>query len=169
MTRLAPPRALRPDDDLAHFDCGRESLNLWLRRRALPNHVSGVSRVNVLVEPATQRVAAFVSLSAGQIAREFLPKAEQRNRPDPIPVTLLGQLAVDRKWQGQGYAASLLRFALRTSLLASREIGSLGVLTHPLDDSLRAFYTRWGFCDPPFDPRRAMFVRMADLAKSTAE
>jgi GNAT superfamily N-acetyltransferase len=75
-------------------------------------------------------------------------------------------LAVDLDWQGKGYAASLLQFALRTALAASRHVGSLGVLTHPLDDELRAFYARWGFVDLPFDPRRAMFLRMADLEKS---
>ena len=151
------------------FDCGRASLNLWLRRHALANHLSGASRVNALIAPTTQRVAAFVSLSAGRIAREFLPKAEPRNRPDPIPVALLGQLAVDLEWQGQGYATSLLQFALKTSLAASRHVGSLGVLTHPLGDPLRAFSARRGFVDLPFDPRRAMFVRMVDLAKSFGE
>jgi GNAT superfamily N-acetyltransferase len=93
-------------------------------------------------------------------------KPQQRNRPDPVPVTLLGQLAVDCHDQGQGHARSLLLFALRTALEASVLIGSTGIITHPLDDSVRAFYKRWGFQDLPFDPRRAMIVRMADLRAS---
>ena len=94
----------------------------------------------------------------------FLFRVQQRNRPDPVPVALLGQLAVDRHDQGQGHARSLLLFALRTALEASALIGSTGVITHPLDDGVRAFYGRWGFHDLPFDPRRAMIVRMADFA-----
>ena len=74
----------------------------------------------------------------------FLFRVQQRNRPDPVPVTLLGQLAVDRHDQGQGHARSLLLFALRTALEASALIGSTGVITHPLGDSVRAFYGRWG-------------------------
>ncbi len=111
-------------------------------------------------------VVGYVTLSAAQIERAYLPKAQQRNRPDPVPVTLLGQLAVDKELQGQGYARSLLLFALRTALHASRVIGSTGVIMHPLDDGVRRFYGRWGFQDLPFDPRRAMIVRMADLRAS---
>jgi hypothetical protein len=51
-------------------------------------------------------------------------------------------------------------------LRASREIGSFGVLTHPLDDQVRAFYRRWGFEDVPYDPKGSMIVRMVDLEKS---
>jgi hypothetical protein len=36
-------------------------------------------------------------------------------------------------------------------------------VTHPVDEQVRAFYARWGFGDLPFDPRRAMIVRMVDL------
>jgi hypothetical protein len=41
----------------------------------------------------------------------------------------------------------------------------MGVVTHPLDDSVRGFYARWGFQDLPFDPRRAMLVRLVDLQR----
>ena len=59
--------------------------------------------------------------------------------------------------------ASLLLFALKTAIRASREIGSFGVITHPIDDTVRAFYRRWGFEDLPGDPRGAMIVRIIDL------
>ena len=148
------------------FDCGRDSLNVWFRRHAWANQTSGVSRVNIVADAATGRIAGYVTLSAAQIERSLLPRPQQRNRPDPVPATLLGQIAVDLAFQGQGHAASLLLFALRTALVASETIGSLGVITHPLDDGVRGFYARWGFQDLPFDPRRAMFVRMADLRMS---
>ena len=62
--------------------------------------------------------------------------------------------------------APLLLFALRTALRASRDVGSFGVFTHPLDDAARGFYRRWSFQYLPFDPRRAMIVRMVDLEQS---
>jgi predicted N-acetyltransferase YhbS len=163
---VSPPRPLAGGDDRTSFDCGRASLNQWFQRHAWVNHVSGASRVTVLAEEPGGRIAGCVTLSAAQIERAWLPKAQQRNRPDPIPVTLLGQLAVDCRCQGQGHARSLLFFALRTALEASALIGSTGVITHPLDDAIRTFYGRWGFQDLPFDPRRAMIVRMADLRAS---
>jgi GNAT superfamily N-acetyltransferase len=122
--------------------------------------------VNVITDAASGRIVGYVTLSAAQIERAFLPRPHQRNRPDPVPATLLGQLAVDKAFQGRGHAASLLLFALRTALVASESIGSMGVITHPLDDGVRGFYARWGFQDLPYDPRRAMFVRMVDLRES---
>ena len=166
MAEVTPPRPLAEDDDRRPFDCGRESMNSWFRRHAWSNHASGASRVNVICNPATGAIAGYVTLSAAQIERAFLPKAQQRNQPNPLPVTLLGQLAIHKDYQGQSHAASLLLFALKTSVRAAEIVGSVGVITHPLDDNVRAFYAKWGFQDLPFDPHRAMIVRMIDLTKN---
>lgn len=161
---VAPPRPLSAGDDHNSFNCDRESLNAWLRRHALSNHLTGASRVSVLAEGA--QIIGFVALSAGQIERSFVAKAMQRNQPDPLPVTLLGRLAVDVRFQGRGHARTLLVYALRAALAASRRVGSFGVLTHPIDEDVRAFYAHWGFRELPFDPLRAMFVRMVDLERT---
>ncbi|MGP0090108.1 MAG: GNAT family N-acetyltransferase [Xanthobacteraceae bacterium] len=166
MAEVTPPRPLSEDDERSHFDCGRDSLNAWFRRHAWLNHVSGISRTNVICDADTGLIAGYVTLSAAQIEREFLAKAHRRNKPDPVPATLLGQLAVDKAHQGQGHARSLLLFALTAALHASRDVGSFGVLTHPIDEQVRQFYRRWGFEDVPFDPKRSMIVRMVDLEKS---
>ena len=166
MAEVTSPRPLAEADDRSRFDCGRESLNGWFVRHAWHNHAAGVSRTSVICDVASGKIVGYVTLSAAQIERAFLAKPQQRNKPDPVPVTLLGQLAVDRAHQGQGHARSLLFFALATALRASRDVGSFGVITHPLDETVRAFYARWGFEDLPFDPRRAMIVRMIDLEKN---
>lgn len=140
-------------------------MNIWFQRHAWQNHAGGISRVSVLCEIGTEAIVGYVTLSAAQIEREFLAKPHRRNKPDPVPATLLGQLAIDKAFQGRGHARSLLAFALATALRASHEVGSFGVLTHPIDDEVRQFYRRWGFEDVPFDPRRSMIVRMVDLAK----
>jgi GNAT superfamily N-acetyltransferase len=163
------PRPLAADDDRSQFDCGRESLNAWFRRHAWDNHTIGASRVNVITDPELECIIGYVTLSAAQIERAFLPKPQQRNRPDPLPATLLGQLAVDKRYQGQGHAVSLLQFALRTALRAADVVGSVGVITHPLDENVRGFYEKWGFHDLPFDPRRAMMVRMVDVRAAFAD
>jgi GNAT superfamily N-acetyltransferase len=166
VAEITPPRPLLESDDRDRFDCGRESLNQWFRRHAWANHAVGISRTNVICDFTTGQIVGYVTLSSAQIERAFLPKQRQRNKPDPIPVTLLGQLAVRKDCQGRGHARSLLLFALRTALRASLEIGSFGVITHPIDEQARAFYGRWGFQDLPFDRRRAMIVRMIDLERS---
>jgi len=166
MAEVTPPHPLSEHDERNHFDCGRDSLNTWFRRHAWHNHVSGVSRTSVICDTSTELIVGYVTLSAAQIEREFLPKAHQRNKPDPVPATLLGRLAIHRTYQGQGHARSLLLFALTAALRASREVGSFGVLTHPIDEPVRQFYRRWGFEDLPLDPKRSMIVRMVDLEKS---
>lgn len=163
MAAITPPRPLAESDDRDQFDCGREALNTWFRRHAWANHVNDVSRVSVLADSSTGALVGYVALSAAQIERSYLPKSQQRNRPDPVPVVLLGQLAIDREYQGRGYAADLLQYAFKTALRASESVGSIGVITHPLDEGVRAFYAKWGFQNLPFDPRRAMIVRMREL------
>ena len=166
MAGLSPPRPLAAGDDRNAFDCGRESLNQWFRRHAWHNQEASVSRTSVICDTATGAIAGFVALSAGQIERAHLPKSAQRNRPDPVPVLLMGQLAVDGQYQGRGCARSLMLFALTTAVRLSEEIGCFDVLTHPLDDEVRAFYNRFGFETLPFDPRRGMVVRIVDLKRS---
>ena len=148
MAAVTPPRPLVETDDRSRFDCGRDSLNSWFRQRAWANHASGVSRTNVICDAATGEIVGYVTLSSAQIERAFLPKPHQRTKPDPVPVTLLGQLAVHKVHHDQGHARSLLMFALRTAVRAPHEIG------------------RWGFQDLPADPRGAMFVRIVDLEAS---
>jgi GNAT superfamily N-acetyltransferase len=163
---LTPPRPLAASDDRDSFDCGRDSLNQWFRRHAWRNQESGASRTSVVCDAVTVSIVGYVSLSAAQIEREYLPKAARRNRPSPIPVILLGQLAIDRQHHGKGYARSLIVFALMTAVRLSKDIGCFGVLTHTLDNDVRAFYRRFGFEDLPYDPNRSMIVRMIDLERN---
>jgi predicted N-acetyltransferase YhbS len=166
MARLTAPRPLRENDERDDFDCGRESMNQWFRRHAWRNQQADVSRTTVMCAAESGRIAGYVTLSAGHIERSFLPKPTQRNRPEHIPIFLLGQLAVDRRFQGMGAARSLLVFAMTTSVRIAKEVGCFGVLTHPLDDDVRTFYRSFGFEDLPYDPRRSMIVRIKDLEPS---
>lgn len=125
MAGVAPPRPLTEVDDRTAFDCGRDSMNQWFRRHGWANHAAGLSRVNVICDAETGHLVGYVTLSAGQIERAALPKPLQRNRPDPVPATLLGQLAVHKDRQGKGYARLLLFFALRAALRASQDVGSM--------------------------------------------
>jgi predicted N-acetyltransferase YhbS len=163
MTRLSAPRPLAETDNRLNFDCGRESLNQWFQRHAWRNQLSSATRTSIMCEATTGDIAGYVSLSAAQIERAHLPKSAQRNQPDPVPALLLGQLAVDHRFQRRGVARSLMYFALSTAVRFSKDIGCFCVLTHPLDEGVRAFYRRFGFADLPFDPDASIAVRIIDL------
>jgi predicted N-acetyltransferase YhbS len=166
MAGLSPPRPLAAEDDRTGFDCGRESLNQWFHRHAWNNQALNASRTSIVCDADTGQIVGYVALSAAQIERGHLAKSQQRNRPDPLPAILLGQLAVDRRFQGRGHARSLLQFALRTAVRLAGEIGCFAVVTHPLDDGVRAFYEQFGFETLPFDPRHSMAVRILDLERA---
>lgn len=166
MAGLSSPRPLRKDDNRHDFDCGEKVLNHWLRRHAWGNEITNASRTYVVTDEENRLIAGFVSLATGQIERAFLSKSQQRNQPDPIPVLVLGQLAIDSRYQGSRLGLSLLKHAFDVAVAASQKVGIVGVVTHPLNQEVRSFYQRWGFESLPGDPEEALIVRIKDLVKS---
>jgi hypothetical protein len=100
--RFAAPELLEAGHDSSTFGCGAPMLDDWLRRRALPNQISGGSRTYVLTR--ANLVIGYFTLAAGAIAVDEAPGRVRRNMPDPIPMAVLGRLAIDRTWQGRGSA-----------------------------------------------------------------
>ncbi|MGH6956856.1 MAG: GNAT family N-acetyltransferase [Caulobacteraceae bacterium] len=152
---LQPPRLLAAPDDAGAFRSGQETLDLWLRRRALTNQASGASRTYVLVHDA--RVIAYYALAAAAVAPNEAPGRIRRNMPDPIPVILIGRLAVDLEWQGRGLGAALLRDAVERSAEAARIVGVRGVLVRAISDEAARFYRRNGFVESPLDSLTLLF------------
>ena len=141
---LQPPGPLDETQRLDAFDCGVDSLNDWLKRRARANQVGGASRTYVVTDKEG-RVAGYYCLASGALALAQAPGSVRRNMPDPVPMAILGRLAVDRNWQGQGLGAALLRDAVERTRAASNILGIRGLLVHVLSDDVKAFYERYGF------------------------
>lgn len=154
---LAAPVPLSPQHDCSAFDCEHAGLAEWLRRRARNNEAAQGSRCFVACEG--ERVVGFYALAAGSVRRAAAPGAIRRNMPDPVPAIVLGRLAVDHAWQGQGLGADLLQDAVLRAVRASREIGARVLLCHAVDQRARRFYLHHGFVESTFDP----LVVMLDL------
>ena len=148
--KFSPPVAITASHDLADFDCRELSLNEWLKRRALKNHAAGASRCFVLC--AGKTVVGYYSLLAGAISHEKAPKALRRNMPDPLPVLLLGRLAVDRRYHNQGLGQALLRDAMIRAVSIAGDAGVSAILVHALSDAARQFYLSRGFVASPLEP-----------------
>jgi GNAT superfamily N-acetyltransferase len=148
---LKAPALLRPDHNLVAFDCGEPIMNDWLKRRALGNQSTGASRTFAVTDD-TQVVRAYHALAAGAVDHAQAVSTIRRNMPDPVPVMVLGRLAVDRSCHGKGLGADLLKDAiLRTARLA-QEIGIRALLVHALNDQARNFYLHHGFSESAIDP-----------------
>jgi GNAT superfamily N-acetyltransferase len=160
--QLEAPRPLTSDDDLDSFSCGIAPLDHWLRRRARPNQAEGASRTFVCC--AGKRVAGYYSLAAGSVLREAATGSVRRNMPEPVPVVLIGRLAVDKAWQGQGLGADLLRDAILRILGAAGTIGVRAILVHAISPEAKTFYEKYGFHASPLDPMTLM-VTVAEAAR----
>ena len=147
---MRPPEPLQAYHQLDAFDCGSDALNLWLQRRALNNQRAGVSRTSVVCRDDC--VIAYDSLAAGAIVLAEVPASLQRNMPNPLPVVMLGRLAVDRNYQGLGLGRALVAHAIRLSLQAQQLVGARALLVHAIDDQAAAFYRRMGFRPSPISP-----------------
>ena len=137
------------------FDCGEVSLNDWLQRRALPNQLAGATRT-VIVETAEGRVAGYYALAAGAVSRSAATTRVRRNMPDPVPVLVLARLAVDRGMQDRQLGAALLQDAVKRAVSVSQNAGVRALLVHALDESAKAFYLHYGFCESPLHPLTLM-------------
>lgn len=144
---LSPPTLLIESHEPTSFSCGESELDDWLVRRALSNQLSGASRTYVVT--VENRVVAYYALASGAVLAGEAPGRVRRNMPDPIPVIVLGRLAVDQGWQGQGLGAGLLRDAILRSLQAAEIVGIRAILVHALHEKAAAFYRKAGFQSSP--------------------
>lgn len=147
---LTAPTLLIEAHDLDVFDSGNDNLDQWLRRRARANQVSGASRTYVVAENAS--VVGYYCLSSGAIDLADAPGPIRRNMPDPIPMAILGRLAIDRNWQGKGLGTALLQDAVLRTGQAAAILGIRGLLVHAISDEAKAFYEHYGFAASPTNP-----------------
>jgi len=158
---LSRPRSIQADDNCANFDCGESALDEWVRSRALTNEKTGASRTFVSVDSGSGVVAGYYCLSASSLARSDATSNLRRNMPDPIPVILIGRLAVDRGFQGRGLGVSLLQDAILKGVDASRIVGARAIVVYAISESAEKFYAKFGFTRVP-GSERVMYITMAD-------
>lgn len=162
MSALSRPRALHAGDHVAEFDCGETPLNIWLSGRAIKNESTGASRTFVSIDRDTGSMAGFYSVSTSSLSLDLAPGKLRRNMPSPIPVVLIGRLAVDERFKGCGLGASLLQDALLKCTEASRALGIRAIVVDALNESAADFYRKFGFEPMPLANSGAMFLLIKD-------
>ncbi len=153
--KLTAPQPLAAGHLVTDFSCGEPVLDEWLKRRALNNQLTGASRTFVVVDDAN-RVYGYYALAAGAVAHQLATSAVRRNMPDPVPVLVLGRLAVDQKAQGMSLGSALLKDAVNRAVTVSQNTGVRALLVHALHERARAFYEHYGFQPSPQHPMTLM-------------
>jgi GNAT superfamily N-acetyltransferase len=157
---LARPEPLAEIHELNDFFSGVTSLDDWLKRRARANQVSGASRTYVIADG--HKAIGYYALASGAIATADSVGRFWRNMPDPIPVVVLGRLAVDRSQQGKGLGRALFRDCALRVAQAAVMIGIRGIVVQAISDQAKAFYLALGFDPSPAEPMTLM-VTLADI------
>ena len=150
------PQPLADHHVLDAFDCGVQSLDDWLKRRAAGNQASGASRTYVVCDG--EAVVGYYCLAAGALGHADAPGALRRNRPDPVPVMVLGRLAIHKGHQQAGLGTALLRDALGRTLQAAEIAGVAALLAHALSEDAKRFYRSRGFVESPIRPMTMCLV-----------
>ncbi len=151
---ITAPEPIDSRHCLDGFDCGVPVLNEWLKRQALPNEASGASRTFVVC--ADRRVIGFYALATGSIRRSEAPGRIKRKMPEPIPVMVLGRLAVDLRRQRKGVGLGLLKDAILRTLTVSKQAGIRAIVVHTLSEKAKYFYLRHGFLESPLNQMTVM-------------
>lgn len=124
------------------FDCGVEALNVYLQKYSGQHERKGIGRTYVAVEKGEARVLGYYSISSGAVAFETVPENLPRY---PVPVALIGRLAVDQSARERGMGETLLIHALQSAQRASDIVGIYAVVVDALDHRAKTFYLKYGF------------------------
>ncbi|MET3613268.1 GNAT superfamily N-acetyltransferase [Rhizobium aquaticum] len=139
------PVALQSRHRLQGFESGKPDLDHYLQDIAVANHENGLARTFVI---ATEdfSVVGYYSLCAAMIARNEAPREiGGHGSPRDIPVALLARLAVDRRHQGRGLGAQLLRAAILSAVAGAEHVAFRALMVHAMDDEATGFYAKYGF------------------------
>ncbi len=153
---IQAPQPIKPEYQLEDFDCGNSQLNEWLKKRAFKNESSGASQTYVV--SVEQKIIAYYCLASGSIINAAATGKVRRNMPDPIPVMVIGRLAVDYDWQDKGIGFALVRDAVLRTLQASTIVGIRAILVHAINEEAKLFYEKCGFISSPVAPMTLMIT-----------
>jgi ribosomal protein S18 acetylase RimI-like enzyme len=166
---------LEAGDVSAGLRSGRHPLDDYFARHAMPNDAAGISRAFVLRrsddDAGLPTVLGFYTLSmSSAAAADLAPTLTQRLPKYPLPVALIGRLAVDERVQGRRLGERLLLDALRRVLDAAELVACLGIIVDAKDDNAAKFYAKYGFVvlSAAGWPQR-MFLALATAREAFAE
>lgn len=160
------PLPLAADHELAGFESGEPSLDDWLKRRASKNQANGSSRTYVVCEGKT--VIGYYCLAAGAIGHAEAPGVMKRNRPDPVPVLVIGRLAIHQAHHQKGLGTALLNDAIRRAMQAAEIAGVSALLVHAISEPARRFYRSRGFIESPVEPM-TLVLMLATVTQALRE
>jgi len=152
--------------DATSFCCGQPLLDEYIRRYASQDVRRNVARVFMATPEGDSRyLAGFFTLSAGSVGCSELPESLAKKLPRyPVPVALIGRLAVDAEFRGKGLGSILLADACQKVANASTMLAVAGIVVDAKDAASASFYQHFGFMPLPGQPARLLLPATAFCA-----
>ena len=157
---------LNKKHDRKNFSCGEPNLDQYLQLFASQDIKRNISRIFVAIQKdKPEQIIGFFSLSANSLDANELPETIKKKLPGyPVPIALLGRLAVDRYFQHKGVGKILLSEALQKVYYASQAMAVYAVVVEALDNNAKNFYQKFGFITFPNKPI-TLFLPMQTIKK----
>lgn len=152
---------LTAQHDRAGFDCGESLLNAYIQRYAGQHDRKGFGRTYVAIEEGSSVVKGYYTISSGAVSFEVVPENVPHH---PIPIVLLGRLAVDHSARGRRLGETLLIDALARAERVADQLGIYAVAVEAIDERAREFYLKYGFKEL-LDDRRHLYLPIKVIRK----
>lgn len=138
------------------FHCTSEPLNHYFQKTVSQDVKRKLSSCFV-AENEQGEIVSFYTLAATGICLDLLPESEAKKLPKYplIPCVLLGRLAVDERFTGQGLGRVLLVDAIQR--VSRSDIAAFAVMVEAKDESAKLFYEKMGFQALIDEPLRLFF------------
>jgi GNAT superfamily N-acetyltransferase len=147
------------------FCCGKASLDDFLHSLVFQYDKRKLGRTFVAVAQEGPKVQGYYTLASSSVAcQNFPPEIAKKLPKHPVPVALLGRLAVDQAARGRGLGEQLLMDALKRCLDLSRTIGIFAVEVVAIDLDAIRFYKKYGFV-PFLDNDLHLFLPLKTIEK----
>lgn len=164
MSQISEP--LNSTHEKSDFSCGKEMLDTYIQKQANQDVKRKLSVCFVITELETKLIKGYYTLSNNSVPLKFVPDSVKKKLPpsyETIPTTLLGRLAIDERYQGQGMGKLILIDALKRSYEISKTMGSFAVVVDPIDQEAENFYNKYGFVKLPDSGK--MFLPMKTISQ----
>lgn len=154
----------------ATFSCGVDALDRYLQRQARQDLATGVAAVFVLRDTKEDLIAGYYTLSSYTVSATSLPPEITKKLPryPQLPAILIGRLANDQRYRGQGIGSALLVDALRRIVKTTADIAAIGVVVDAKDNNARQFYEHHEFL-AFLDDEYKLFLPMGTAARLIAK
>lgn len=145
---MKPKFTLLGGQDRAAFTCGTSDLDTYLITQASQDMRRRLAACHVLIDQDhPSQIVGYYTLSTADVAFTDLPQEMRKKagRYKAVPAILLGRLAVDVTFQGQGIGKVLLVDAMLRALDLSAQVGVMLFIVDALEESVVTFYEKYEF------------------------